>query len=310
MGVKSFTLIGSSSGRNAGDAAILSGMMDAIDAAGNQRYLYEIPTFIPNFVYSAYQNRVRGVPMLPPALTAGMFGLPTWNSLNRTDATLIFDNMLFDRDWYNPLFNFMSTMYLMLPIIKKKGKTLGCYNIGAGPVTSDRGRNMLKVIGQTMDFIVVRDQESFDLFRDLGVETPMTITADAALNVASASPERIKEIMVKLGLGDAKEILALNVNAYLNTWAEGSTKPLSKEEFATTYAKAIDEVAEQLGVPLLFVCTQHHDVSITKMVMERMKSKISKTIFSNIEHNHHEVKGVLSKVSLLFAMRLHASILC
>ena len=309
--LKSLTLIGSSSGRNAGDAAILSGMMDAIDKASGTRLLYEIPTYRPEFVWHSYQNRVRPVSMLPWHATAGMLGYPTAMSLLRTDGTLIFDNMLFDRKLYNPLFNYMSTLYLALPYIKKKGKLLGCYNIGAGPVGTPRGREMLRVIAELMDFIAVRDQESLDLLRDVGVTNRnITITADAALRVEPAPAARINEILANLGLANEKEVLAVNVNTYINSWADDSARPLTRDEFTTTYAKALDEVAEKIQVPFMFLCTQHHDVGITQEVMRKMNSQIKKVLFTNEEHSHYEVKGVLGRVSLLFAMRLHANILC
>jgi polysaccharide pyruvyl transferase WcaK-like protein len=308
--IESFTLIGSSSGRNAGDAAILSGMMDSIDTAAGKRLRYEIPTYRPEFVWETYQNRVRSISMLPWHGTAGMLGYPTLASMLRTDCTLIFDNMLFDRQLYNPLFNFMSTMRLFLPIAKRQGKLLGCYNIGAGPVMTPRGRAMLGEIGQMMDFLTVRDQESFDLMRELGVATPMIITADAALSVAQSPASRVDEIMQGLGLHQEPEILGINVNAYLNSWTEEAREPLTPDAFADVYARALDRIADKIGVPLLFICTQHHDITITQKVMTRMKSKIRKTIVTNEKYSHHDIKGVFSRISLLFAMRLHASILC
>ena len=44
------TLLGSSSGRNAGDAALISGLMDSVDGECCEPLLYEIPTIRPRYV--------------------------------------------------------------------------------------------------------------------------------------------------------------------------------------------------------------------------------------------------------------------
>jgi polysaccharide pyruvyl transferase WcaK-like protein len=308
--IDSVTLIGSSSGRNAGDAAILAGMMDSLDAHAERRLLFEIPSYRPKYVWSSYSNKVRPVSMLPWAGSAGMFGIPTLLSIMRSDATLIFDNMLFDRALYNPLFNFMSTMRLFLPLAKKRGKLLGCYNIGAGPVHTERGKKILAEIMALMDLITVRDQDSYDLLRNIGVKSPILIGADAALSVAPVNKARVNEIMASLGYSQDSEILALNVNTYINSWSESGDKTLTRQAFCKSYAKAIDRVAENIGAPILFVCTQYHDISITNEIIKNLTTTAPVLLISNKEFSYQELKGIFSRCALLFAMRLHASILC
>lgn len=311
MAVESITILGSSSGRNAGDAALLSGIMDSIDAACGRKLRYEIPSYRPEFIRSSYANDAQPVSMLPWHATVGMFGVPTFRSLRRTDLTIIYDAMLFDRKLFNPLTNYMSTAYLMLPGAKKAGKLLGCFNVGTGPVNTPLGRKMLREIAEMMDFITVREKDSLALLREIGVKNEnVVVTADAALNVKPSAKERIDGIMHTLGMENEREILAVNVNAYLNTWAGTSQRALTKEEFADIYAKALDKVAARLGVPLLFVCTQHHDIVITQQVMQRMKSAVKKGIITNVVYSHYDIRGVFERVSMLFAMRLHANILC
>jgi polysaccharide pyruvyl transferase WcaK-like protein len=311
MAINSVTILGSSSGRNAGDAALLSGIMDSVDAACDKRLVYEIPTYRPDFVHASYRNRVRGVSMLPWDGTVGMLGLPTYNSVKRTDLTIIYDAMLFDRKLWNPLTNYMPAARLFLPMAKKKGSLTGLFNCGTGPVQTAAGCKMLKEIGDTADFLTLRDNEGLDLLRDIGVKNPNAlVTADAALNVPPSSKNRIDGIMKELGLAGASEILAVNVNTYLNTWTESGDKPLTQEEFTTVMAAALDLVRKELNVPLLFVCTQHHDVEITTQVMSKLKERGQTALFSNKIYSHYDIRGVFEKVSMLFAMRLHANILC
>lgn len=308
--LNSITILGSSSGRNAGDAALLSGIMDCIDHACGRRVLYEIPTYRPSYIWNNYENKVRPISMLPLSGTVGMLGVPTFSSIQRSKLTIIYDAMLFDRKLWNPLTNYMSSAWLYLKHLKKQGNLAGFYNVGVGPVTTEWGKRMLRELAELADFITVREQDSYDLLKDFGIdENKMLVTADNAIPVRASSQEKVQEIFSNLGLSLGSEILAININSYLNTWAGLDQATISADEFIQVYADALNEFLASVKVPVLFVCTQHSDIPVTEKLMSKIKSGNKTALFSNVEYNHHDVKGVLANVSLLFAMRLHANIL-
>lgn len=308
--LKSATLLGSSSGRNAGDAALMAAIMDAIDDACRSRLTYEIPTIKPSFVRNNYNNIVKPVSIMPWNLSLKIFGLPTYQSIMRSDLSLVFDAVLFDRSLYNPLFNFLSTLQLFMPKAKKRGKKLCFFNVGTGPVRTLAGKEMLKRLAEAMDFITVRDQDSYDILKDIGVQNPnMLVTADAALNLKPCSDENSDQILQTLGLRKEDDILAININTYLDTWADNKHNSLDKNRFLSDFAEALNSVCAQTGASVLFVSTQHQDLRITQDLMQRLTKAPKKAVLSNTIYNHYEIKGVLSKVSLLCAMRLHAMIL-
>ena len=308
--IRSITLLGSSSGRNAGDAALVSAIMDSLDKVLGEKLLYEIPTIKPDFVKREYAHNVRALSILPWNLSVKMLGLPTYRSVLRTDLSLIFDAVLFDRALYNPLFNFLSSFYLMLPAAKKRGKRLGCYNCGLGPVTTKTGRKMLRELLENMDFITVRDEGSFRLLEELGVENPnRLLTADAALNAPSSPDDRVQQIIRSAGLNPGDEILGININSYIDTWAGTGRQSIGKEKFLAIYSESLNRVAEKLQVPLLLIATQHNDISITRELLSRVRSKAPVAMLDNRSLTHVDVKGVMRSLALLFAMRLHAAIL-
>lgn len=308
--LKSVTLLGSSSGRNAGDAALMSGIMDCVDAACGERLLYEIPTIKPGFIRCNYANRTRPIGMLPWNLSIKMLGLPTYRSVMRTDLTLIFDAILFDRSLLNPLFNFLSTLYLILPLARKKGKRMGFYDVGAGPVNTKLGRRMLRQLADMMDFITVRDQDSYDILKDIGVRNPrILLAADAAVNVEPSDDARCALILERHGLKPGEPFLAVNINIYLDTWAGPNRRPMTREQFVRTYSAAMDRVMDQLGVPVLFVTTQHADIGLNEEVISRLRRRERARLLTNVEYNHYDIKGVLGKASLLCGMRLHSMVL-
>ena len=309
--IKSITLLGSSSGRNAGDAALMSGIMDSIDQACGRNILYEIPTIKPEFIRKSYTNRTKPVSIMPWNLSIKILGLPTYQSILRTDLSLVFDAVLFDRSLYNPLFNFLSSFYLYFPPAKRKGKRFGFFNVTAGPVRTKQGQRMLRELSNTVDFITVRDQASYDVLMDIGVTNPnILVTADAALNAPMSPPERVSQILKQLGLSPDKEIFAININAYIDTWADKTRESLGKEKFLSIMAKALNKVLGEIDAQVLFVSTQHLDEPITKELMGLAGSGNKTALLSNTQYSHYDVKGVLGKSSLLFGMRVHAMILC
>lgn len=308
--INSITILGSSSGRNAGDAALLSGIMDCIDTACGSRMLYEIPTYRPPYIWHNYQNKVRPISMLPWHGTVGMLGIPTFNSIRRSKVTIIYDAMLFDRKLFNPLTNYMSSAWLYLKHLRAKGSVVGFYNVGAGPVTTPWGKKMLKELAELADFITVREIDSYNLLQEMGIdEEKMLITADNAIPVRPSSVEKVREIFSSLGMPFGQEILAININSYLNSWTGLGQQTLTADSFIATYAAALNRFLQEVSVPVMFVATQHSDVPVTEKLMQAVQAPKGKALFSNVAYNHHDVKGVLEHVSMLFGMRLHANIL-
>lgn len=248
--------------------------------------------------------------MLPWSGTVGMLGIPTFNSIRRSKVTIIYDAMLFDRKLFNPLTNYMSSAWLYLKHLRAKGSVVGFYNVGAGPVTTEWGKKMLKELAELTDFITVREIDSYNLLKDMGIdEDKMLITADNAIPVTSTKSEDVRAIFQSIGMPFGEEILAININSYLNSWAGLGQKTLTAESFITTYAAALNKFLDETPLPVLFVATQHSDVPVTERLMNEVRAPKGKALFSNVKYNHHDVKGVLEHVSMLFGMRLHANIL-
>lgn len=308
--LESITLLGSSSGRNAGDAALIAAIMDGVDAACGRRLRYEIPTIRPDYIRDQYPNETCPVGMMPWHGALRMLGIPTLRSIRRTDAILIFDACLFDRSLYNPLFNFLSSLYVLLPLAKKRGVPIIGFNVGVGPVHTPAGKKMLKRVAELMDFITVRDQDSFDLLREAGVENPrIQLAADAALTAPSCDEEEVRKIFGKTRIKIDEPKLGINVNRYLDTWASADRESMGKDVFLNVFSKALEIVWKKLQVPMVFVTTQHHDIEVTQDLIARLPPEIPTVRIDNRDYNHAKIKGVLRHIDLLCGMRLHSLIM-
>jgi polysaccharide pyruvyl transferase WcaK-like protein len=309
--LNSVCLLGSAAGRNAGDAALISGIMEAIDLRLQRKLLYRIPTLFPRFVEETYRhNRVEAVNVMPWTGSLKLLGWPTYKAVTGSDLSLVFDAVLFDRSLFNPMFNFLSSLYFLLPAAKKAGRRVGLYNCGVGPITTDLGARMLKKVCDSCDIITVREEGSAEVLRRIGVpEKRFLVTADAALNAPGISDEEIAAIYRKIGLSPDQDILAININKYLNTWSEQSASKMDVNGFLDLMAAAINQLSQTVQAPLLLVSTYHGDIELTAELRKRLKVPQQIAAIDNKEYDHYQIKGVLSKVSLLFAMRLHAMIL-
>lgn len=303
-------IYGSSSGRNAGDAALIGAIMEACDKEFGQRLVYDIPTYRPDYILYEYPNKTKPVSMLPWHGAYGMFSAQTALSFRQCDLNIIYDNMLFDRKLWDQLFNYMPAVWAYFTKCKRKNQLLGMYNVGTGPVTTARGRSMLREIADACDLITIRDQDSLTLLRDVGVtHNRVLVTADAAVGLEPSSKDVAKKMLNEVGLELGQEVLGCNVNSYLNTWSDKAGSSLTPEAFADIYAAAVTKVAKEINVPLVFIATQHSDMKITKLVTDRIPKDIKTAVISNIRYNHADMKAVLGEISFLFAMRLHANIL-
>lgn len=309
--IKSVCLLGSAAGRNAGDAALISGIMDAIDQRLDRRVLYKIPTLFPHFVNETYtQNDVQAISVMPWTGSIKLFGLPTRKAVVTSDLSLVFDAVLFDRDLFNPMFNFLSSLYFLLPAAKKAGKFVGLYNCGVGPIKTNLGARMLKRVCDNCDFITVRDEGSADVLREIQVpESRIVVTADAALNAPACSDSDVMAIFDSIKLDPTREILAININKYINTWSAQSSKKITLHEFLELMASAVGNAADKIGAPVLLVSTYHGDIELATQLRKLIKTTVPVYAIDNRQYDHYEIKGVLARVGLLFAMRLHAMVL-
>lgn len=308
---KIITLLGSASGKNAGDASIMSGIMESIAKAYDGPVTYKIPTPRPSYLKNYASHTVSPVSMMPWHGSVNMMGLPTLGAINSSDLTFIFDAVLFDRKLFNPMFNYLSSIWALTKMMAK-GKFIAGFNINLGPIDTKAGAKMLKDVIERCAFVCFRDYGSLAVMEQLGIrQENCMVTADSALVVEPCSEARSEEILLEIGLPKDARPLAVNISSYMDTWARPRHKPLGEEGFLACFAEGINNFIHEVdpSLPVVFVCTQHNDIPLTKKLIEKIDHKIHKLLFTNVNYNHYEVKGFLSKCTMLLAMRLHANIL-
>lgn len=308
--MKRITILGNFSGRNLGDNAILGNAMDDL-AAVDANLEFVVPTLRASYVRDAFpHHRVKALGLMPWNLSLKILGVPTWRAMRETDAILITDNILFDRQFFNPAFNYLSTLSLFAPGARRRGIPIILYNASVGPINTPRGEAALRRVLQDSPLGIVRDPSSLELVKRLGLPgLEMVMGADCALNTEPLSPEQIEALTQRVDFPDgSRPILALNINAYIDAWSP-KDRGVDRNTFVGLVAQVVDRLIADLGVDVAIVVTQVMDRSISESLRESLSRPERVHLVSNPDIDYREAAGLLGRADLVIAMRTHAMIL-
>ncbi len=305
--MKRITILGNNSGRNAGDMAILGNMLrDITELYDNVEFI--VPTTNAKYIEQEYGRfNVKAAPMMPWNLSFKNLGLPLYRAMTNTDLILICDNILFDRKFYNPLFNNLSSIALFAPFAKRKGIPIVLYNVSVGPLDYPVGKRAMQKVLDATDQIITRDEATREIFDKLELDYPsLTVHADCALNTEPPSDEVLDQIIQDEGLfTNPNGTIGFNVNAYIDNWSMEGT--YSREDFCRDIAGAADKSIESLDVDIIFFITQIMDLPVTEQTIGLMKHADRVKIFSNkgLKYNYEAITGIIGRLELHNGLRTH-----
>jgi L-malate glycosyltransferase len=304
-----FSVLGSNSGRNAGDAAILASIINNFSKI-NGKLGFDVPTTNCRYIRDLYKDKnVKPVSIMPWTGSVRILGISTMLSIIRSDVVLITDGIIFDIKLFNPLFNFLILLAFLIPFARLMGKKVICFCVGVGPLDTKIGRKLARMVCNMSQSVMVREQSSYDLLEEVGVRPElMEIYPDAAFVNSPSDDSRVDEILAGAGVDGPKKIIGINVNSYIDLWLRKS-ESLDREYFVAEFARAADLVIEKLDVTILFTITQVMDIGIAEEIMERMQKRDKASIISNIKLTNHDIMGAMGRMELFVGMRLHSLIL-
>jgi len=310
--MKKICVIGNFSGRNAGDAALLEGLLTDVFSI-NQDLEFLIPTINKKFVEKTYkQFPIKAVPMMPWNLSLKIFGVPIVRAILNSDVIMLADAILFDRRFWNPTYNYLSTLSMVLPMAKKKGIPTILYNMSLGPVSSRLGKLCMRRVLDCSDLVIVRDMESIEMLNSLNLQhNDVKIGADCALNISLPPVERIEQIKKNESIFEEKgRYLSFNISSYVGgVFVKGTKKGIDINRFIQIIAETIDRIIEEMNKKIIIIITQLMDLSIARKILKKVYNRQSTTLISNKTYNHNEIAGILSKVEINVGMRTHSLIL-
>ncbi len=182
-----------------------------------------------------------------------------------------------------------------IALAKLCGAPVMMYGCGIGPVSRKNNRRLAaKVIDKCAKVITLREPSSMEELRKMGVSRPeMHLAADPTLNLSPAGDLQIESAFFS-------ESLDINENYVciaMRKW-KGFDKKLPE------IAKTVDYIAKTYNLkPLLVPMERERDLPIAEQIAK--KTECETRILRN-EHDVHTMIGILSRMKLIVAMRLHA----
>lgn len=308
--MKTITVLGNNSGRNAGDNAILGNLLDDF-ALQRSDIFFQIPTLNTRFIQAHFGHHpIRPMGMMPWNFALKNFGWPLYRAMTDTQMVLVTDNILFDRKFNNPFVNNLKSIALFSSFCKKKGVPIVLYNASIGPIDHQAGQEALQKVLDASPLVITRDVQTRELIENLQLRHPETVVhADCALNTQLPSESRLKEIVDKEDLFKGPNgTIGLNVNAYIDNWSQSGT--LNREDFCKIIAGTADTLIEHLDVDVLFTVTQIMDMKVTRECLQHIQSKDRVRVVGNKDYTYQELAGLLSKVAVHAGLRTHTLIFC
>ena len=305
------TLLGNNSGRNLGDAAILSAILDSVSREVPDAEFY-VPSIKPKFIDKHYGSKfnVKGVDIMPWTGSVRLLGIPTLRCLAKSEVALICDGIIFGHKLFSP-HNFLITLIFMVPLARLFGCKVVCYCCGIGPFPSAVSRLFARVVINLCDLVIMRDEDSKELAEEIGVSVPMQVTGDAAFVNYISSDSRAAEIAAAHELSLDKPMLGLNITPYIDSWLKKNERVSNRETFLDRLAAGITLTKEKVeaseGVapqPVIFSCSP-----MDEAFSYELAQKVGGVVIDNTKYLSHDIQSVMKHCDLMLGMRFHSLVL-
>ena len=182
-----------------------------------------------------------------------------------------------------------------LRLAKARGCATMMYGCGIGPLSRKANRKRAaKIINSCVDAITLREDDSREALRALGLTSPEIISAaDPALFIEDISPERLESLMREFALDEKENYICFS----LRPWGDISHK-------AELFARASDYAYEKYALKSVFLpMNAAEDSSFAALVAEKCAYS---PIVIDKSLSAAESSALISKMKVLVGVRLHA----
>jgi len=192
-------------------------------------------------------------------------------------------------------------------------KRVMLYGVEVGPLTTLNGRFLARHIMNIIDIITVRDQDSYNLLKKIGVNRPpIILSSDPACILSCVDSKKVKKILHKEGIKKGEKPLIGVCMRTLPRWYNGkkyySEIVENYENFKKIMAIALDELIIKLGVSIIFIpMRRQEDNKVAKEIIMNMNQKYNVYIIKG-HYNAKEIKSLIGYMDIFIGMRLHSLI--
>lgn len=302
------TLLGNNAGRNVGDMAIMSSILESISRRLPGARFY-VPSTNPAWTRANYGKRykVRALSVMPWTASLRLLGVPTLYAMASSDIALICDGIIFGNRLLNPAFNYLITLVLLVPLARLLGCRMVCYSCGIGPLRSAASRLLARWTINGCDLVMMRDPQSVALARQIGVTRPIELTGDPAFVNPVSPDERAELILRRTGVDPAAPLLAINVTAYMDQWLKEDERLARGAELIPMLAEGINQARERVRTPFVPLVVATHPMD--EAICRRLATQVHGRMLLGPSYLSHDVQAVLRRCGMLLGMRFHSLVL-
>ena len=211
-------------------------------------------------------------------------------------------------------------------LIKMIGKPVIGFGQGIGPLNSELGKKLTKIIVNRIDLITVRDQYSKNLLKDIGVDnTPIYALADPAVALKNGFKEKLSEILKKENISPNKKYIGIAPRLWFHHFGSfiphkyavkyGLRSVKGKEKFyklKKIFTEILDYMIEKFNIEIIFFpmypVSHEADDKICCEIIALMRNK-NKTSVLKGDYSSKDLKGIFGKMEMFLGMRMHSTIL-
>ena len=286
---------------NTGDEAILVGMIESLkDFAKDKKIEITVLTLNAQKLLNFHEiNTIH-----QPYCDIKTLIFKTMRAIRYTDIVLIGGGGIL-QDVSSPMF--INHFSLITLVSKLVCKPVMFYAVGVGPVKGKLGKLLIRLVGNQVDLIVVRDKESKKELVNMGIaESLVLVTVDPAITLRVAKSERVGEILTNEGI-DSRNLLKIGICPRSLTEYVTSSK---EEEVKNIIAKTADFMIEKYGIMITFIPMflskgYQNDVDVSIEIMKKMQND-AKLIRGR--YTPQEIKGIIGQMDLIIGIRFHSLI--
>ena len=170
------------------------------------------------------------------------------------------------------------------------------YAQGIGPIEGFLARTIMRLVGNRVRLITVRDHGSLAELEAMGIHRPRIVeTADPVLAINPVAKDMGWQVLQWNGVTDDKPLVGISVREWKG-W----------QCYKEAMAEAADCIAAEFGANIVFLPMQYpEDVKTAETIAAMMKEE---AVVLDGEFSTAELLSLVGNMDLLIAIRLHALI--
>ncbi|MFI5840917.1 polysaccharide pyruvyl transferase family protein [Catenuloplanes sp. NPDC051500] len=275
-------VLGSYGGRNLGDEAILTSLLDDLrHRRPDARVL----------VFSRHpEHTVAKHPGVEVVGWEGMSRQATAASLGQLDLLILGGGGI--------LYNTEARRYLRVAkAAQERGVPVFTYALGAGPLTEEADCAIVREVLSEAVQVTVRDEESRLVLEEAGVTRTIHVTADPALLL---QPEDFSDEMLRAeGVPAGRRLVGMSVRE-----PGKAAEHLDEESYHQLLAQMGDFLVHRLDAQLLFVPMERDDIRHSHAVLSHMTAVQDCRVLYG-DYRPRQMLGLMRHLDLAVGMRLH-----